>query len=205
MSHVAHPTGHVKHPGKYYRFEYYDLKNWDSDSGEEPRQVVLEGHISWREHLLDTWAKVERTVLAAATILLSPTEELRERTWKLLYRQSVNTLIQLVNDLFLANDIDVPADFVTTMTRLYQLRNVLAHNESRPGLAGDQVGLMLLKPLQFKKGQYVTLTYSELETTTERAEQIMEKLVPQIPDADGSNVELSDEEVERLREGLDED
>ena len=188
-----------------YEYEWHDLAGWDQTKSEKPPVVRVSGTVPLRLHLLDSWAEAERVLVAATVLVEGVSEADREARWGELWRMRVKERIDYTVTAFAAAGKPLPSDFADVMKRLYWLRNMLAHNPERPHQMHGHDAVRVMKPLQFKKAEYVDIKWSELRKITDRADAIMRGVVAAVPEADGSNVQLSEAETARLREMLEEE
>lgn len=185
------------------RYEVRDLRAFRESSRES--DVVTHSVEVWttrRDRVIDTWLDAERTLRTACVLLLSPTEELQTRLWTLLSRQSGDALIDLLGDLLKAKNHTTPDGFRSHLKVLAKLRNLLAHQASRPREAKQSDdGLVFLRSTGFKSGSYVEVTYEEMDQAIAGVEPLMKWLVAEFPEVDYVSVQLEDEALEDLKAG----
>lgn len=183
------------------RYEFHDLRRLGTDDQPIPAVHTLEVWTSRRDQVIDAWLTAERILRAACTILLSPTEDVRPRVWTLLQRQSGEPLIDLSADLLAATGRSVPDDFRDVLKRLSRMRNLIAHQASRPRQIGLSEGLVFLKLTGFNQGSYVEVSYAQMDEATQGIAHVMQWLLSELPKSDMVSVELSDEAFDRLDQG----
>lgn len=175
---------------------FYDLENWDQKTQPEPPFRRFTNSISLREHVLDEWARTER-LLRAVSAVLTPGQS-REYAWK---SSSARRARQLIDDVARQARDDgkaPPEDFQSALWDLYQLRNLLAHNDSRPLPLEPKSGVRVLRTLQFNKGTYTDVLNGEMKRKTDRAHELTTWLAGHYPEGDGVMFDLDDDEVARL-------
>jgi hypothetical protein len=181
------------------RFSLEDRRQSGSIEDDSDKTThLLEVWTSQRDRVIDSWLDAERYLRTAATLLLSPNETLREQVWTLVCRQSGDPLIRLAGDLLGAKGHRLPPDFVAALSKLCRLRNLFAHQVSRPLPESPITGLMFLQSKEFKKGSYVTVSFAEIEETLARNKPVLGWLLAEIPDADGVSVQFEDDLFDQL-------
>ena len=181
------------------RYKVLDLRTY-KETNEEPDIIThpVEVWTTRRDKLIDTWLDAERILRTACVLLLSPTVELRARVWTLMERQSGDALIDLLGDLLNAKSHTPPDDFRNHLKLLAKLRNLLAHQSSRPRESKLSDGLVFLKSTGFKKGLYVEVAYSRIDQAIAAVEPFMKWLVAELPEVDHVGVQMEDEVFDML-------
>lgn len=181
--------------------EHYELHDFrDAKEGEAASKVHrLTVWSTKRDVLIDTWLTAERILRTACTLLLSPSEALQTRVWELMKRQSGDALIDLLADLLVAKGYTLPEDFSTHLKQLAKLRNLLAHQASRPRENKLSDGLVFIKSTGFNQATYVEVTFEEIDQAIASVDAPMKWLLGELPEADMANVHM-DEEVFDLLE-----
>ncbi|QGN58861.1 hypothetical protein [Nostocoides sp. HKS02] len=179
-------------------YEMTDLRKYDTstESGEVNHYVYV--WTTLRDRLIDRWLDAERILRTACVLLLSPSDELRPRVWTLVGRQSGDALIDLLGDLLVAKGHEPPDDFRRSLKALVGVRNLLAHQPSRPRENKRSDGLVFLKSTGFKEGVYVEISYSKIEQAMLDVQPSMDWLVEEIPESDGVVVQFDDEVFDLL-------
>ncbi|TFC02322.1 hypothetical protein [Cryobacterium sp. MDB2-33-2] len=169
--------------------------------------------ISMREHVLDEWARAERYVRAAAAKLAleaeaggaahpEGTQNLWandvEPQWKTATAKRVKDVLNDLEGYLSARSTPAPKEFRRLLLELYSLRNLLAHNESRPIPLNPDSGVRVLRPLQYGKAIYVTVTNDEMVSKSKRAASMSDWLARLLPEVDRVRVEIDDSEVAQL-------
>lgn len=190
---IRHPVGEGKHVDEW---GFYDLENWDQETQSEPPFRRLTSLISLREHVLDEWARTER-LLRAVLAILTPGQS-REDAWKSVGGTRTRSLIESVAQRVRDDGNDPDEDFESALWDLYQLRNLLAHNDSRALPLAPKSGVRVLQTLQFNKGVYRDVLNDEMERKTKRAYELASWLNEHYPEGDGVRLRLEDDEVARL-------
>lgn len=158
---------------------------------DDPNDIVTHHFAVWttlRDRAIDRWLDAERILRTACVLLLSPTTALQERVWDLMRRQGGDALIDLTTDLLEAKGHAIPQHFRSGLKALVRMRNLLAHQPSRPREHLKSDGLVFFKSVGFRAGEYVEVSYKDIHDVTNRAQPLMEWLTSEIPDSDGFSV-----------------
>lgn len=167
-----------------------------------------------RERVLDEWARAERYIRAAAALLAaarnghvnekpSTSEDSLWRNdvapyWKEMAAKRVKDVLTILERSLIARSTPAPRQFRQHLLDLYAMRNLLAHNESRPIFLDLDSGVRVLRALQFGKAAYVTITNDEMVEASTRGGAMSDWLADLLPEVDRTGVELDDDEVARL-------
>ena len=173
-----------------------DLESWNQETQPEPPFRRFTNSISLREYVLDEWARTER-LLRAVSAFLTPGQS-REDAWKTSRARRTRQLIDDVAQQTRDDGKAPPGDFQSALWDLYQLRNLLAHNDSRPLPLAPKSGVRVLRTLQFNKGTYTDVLNGEMRRKTNRAHVLTTWLAGHYPEGDGVLIDLDDDEVARL-------
>jgi hypothetical protein len=187
-------------PPELYVDEYKSIAIDDVEEGVAwPAQKGSSHYVytTQRDRIIDHWLDAERWLRGACVLLLSPPDaSLQAQVWGLVEQQRSNSLIRLSHDLLTAKGHDVPANFSNALGTLAHLRNVLAHQVSRPREArnpqareGASPGITFMKVTGFRTGQYVHVTFHEIERVIAAVEPIVEWLIHELPECDQYLVE----------------
>lgn len=178
------------------RYFSYDLGSSDDDTVSEP--LVLEVWTTQRDRVIDLWLDAEHFLRTAATLLLGSTDELRQQIWSLVNRQGGEHLIRFVRDLLVANGHAVPATYSQALNDLCRLRNLFAHQVSRPPHGYEPDGLLFLQRKDFGKGQYVHIPFAEIEKAVDNADPVLKWLHEALPAVGSVSVDVDDALIEGL-------
>lgn len=168
-----------------------------------------------RDHVLDEWARAERYIRAAAALLAadensdgpgvqtSTSDDGLWRTdvapyWKEMAAKRVKDVLGVLERSLVSRSTPAPKQFRQHLMDLYAMRNLLAHNESRPIYMDLDSGVRVLRALQYGKATYVTITNDQMVDVSTRGAAMSDWLAGVLPEVDRIGVELHEDEVARL-------
>lgn len=85
---------------------------------------------------------------------------------------------------------------LAVVTALWAAARLLSKSWTWAGVRSD--GLVFLRTTGFKQGQYVEISYQDIERAISDAESVITWLVDEIPESDGVGVEMQDEVFDLL-------
>lgn len=191
-----------------------DLEGWDQGKSSKPPQRRVRVEVSMREHVLDEWARAERYIRAAAALLAaegnghvddqaSASAQGLWRSdvapyWKDMAAKRVKDVLTILERSLVSRSTPAPKQFRQHLLDLYAMRNLLAHNESRPIFMDLDSGVRVLKALQYGKATYITISNDQMVEVSKRGAAMSDWLADLLPEVDRIGVEVHEDEVARL-------